>query len=509
MRKSGGRGSFNVAEVLLNENVALRGDKVAIYCGEERITYKTVNENVNRFANTLKTLGIKSKERVMILLPDSPMFIYAFLGSIKHGAWPVPVNTMLNEKDYEYMLDHSEARVIVTETHSKAAGIETGRLCYRLFVDKGLDESLAAVAPEAEAYQAQAGDIAFWLYSSGSTGRPKGVPHRHIDMIHVADHFGRHVLNVQDIDTVFSVSKLFFAYGLGNGLHIPFRFGASTVLLSSSPSPESVMETVSTYKPTIFFGVPTQYNSVLKRMKDGDCFASVRACTSAGEALPPEIFNRWKAATGLEILDGIGSTEALHIFISNMPGDIRPGTSGRVVPGYEAKIIDDAGNEVPPGEAGHLIIRGKSITPGYWRRPDENAEKMLPDGWFKTGDMYTQADGYFTYQGRGDDMLKVGGIWVSPVEIENVLLEHEAVHEAAVVGHDVEGLSKPFGYVALNDQFKDRSGDKDLGEELVCFVSNRLPKFKWLRDVYFVDELPKTATGKIQRFKLRKLRKAS
>ncbi|OPY77886.1 MAG: Benzoate--CoA ligase [Syntrophorhabdus sp. PtaU1.Bin153] len=502
MKKSGGKGSFNVAEVLLNENVALRGDKVAIYCGEERITYKTLNDNVNRFANMLKALGVKPTERVMILLPDSPMFVYAFLGSIKYGAWPVPVNTMLTEKDYEYMLENSEARVLVTESQSNAVGAKTSHLCYRLFADKGL-ESLMAASPEAETCQTKADDIAFWLYSSGSTGRPKGVPHRHIDMIHVGDHFGKQVLKVQDTDTVFSVSKLFFAYGLGNGLHIPFRCGASTVLLSAPPSPESVIETVSTYKPTIFFGVPTQYNSVLKRMKNSDCFASVRVCTSAGEALPPEIFNRWKAATGLEILDGIGSTEALHIFISNTPGDVRPGTSGRVVPGYEARIVDDAGIEVPPGEAGHLIIRGQSITPGYWNRPDENAEKVLPDGWFKTGDMYTQTDGYFTYQGRGDDMLKVGGIWVSPVEIENVLLEHEAVHEAAVVGHDVEGLSKPFGYVALNDQFKDQPGD-DLNEELVRFVSDRLPKFKWLRDIYFVDELPKTATGKIQRFKLRK-----
>ena len=217
---------------------------------------------------------------------------------------------------------------------------------------------------------------------------------------------------------------------------------------------------------------------------------------------PPEIFNRWKNLTGLEILDGIGSTEAFHIFISNRPGEVRPGTSGRVVPGYEAKIGADDGKEVPPGEPGNLIIRGESITRGYWDRPEENAEKLLPDGWFKTGDVYRQEDGYFIYSGRGDDMLKVGGIWVSPIEIENVLMAHEAVNEAAVVGHEVEGLVKPFAYVTLNEGFKERE-DWDTGEELLHFVSERLPKFKWLRAIHFVEELPKTTTGKIQRFKLR------
>ncbi len=504
MRKSEGKGQFNVADALLHQNAALRGDKVAIYCGDEKITYREVNEQTNRFANVLKSLGIRPTERVMLVLSDSPTFVYAFLGSIRYGAWPVPVNAMLAEKDYEYMLENSEARVLVTERTSKAALATRNRLCYKLLADEGLESLMKAQSTEAPTRPAEADDIAFWLYSSGSTGRPKGVPHRHRDLIHAADHYGRHVLNLNETDICFSVSKLFFAYGLGNGLGLPFRYGASTVLLSQAPSPEAVQDVVSRYRPTVFFGVPTQYNSVLKRMNGENAFQSVRTCVSAGEALPPEIFQRWKEVTGLEILDGIGSTEALHIFISNMPGDVRPGTSGRIVPGYEAKIVDEEGREVPPGEAGQLIIRGNSITTGYWKRPDDNAEKFLPGGWFKTGDMYIQKDGYFSYQGRGDDMLKVGGIWVSPVEIENVLIEHEAVHEAAVVGHDVEGLSKPFGYVALNEAFRDRAGGEELSSELLEFVSARLPKFKWLRDVYFVEELPKTATGKIQRFKLRK-----
>ena len=498
--------AFNVASELLDDNAAIRPDKVAIFCGKERVTYKTLLKNVNKFANMLKGLGVKPSERVMIVLPDSPAFVYAFLGSIKHGAWPVPVNTMLNEEDYEYMLDNSNARVLVTSQDSKAAPVRPKTFCYKLFSDNGLDNLMESASEEADAYPSKEDDIAFWLYSSGSTGKPKGVPHRHIDMVHSADNFGKKVLGITENDVCFSVSKLFFAYGLGNGLHFPLRHGASVVLLSSPPSPESVMETVSTFRPTVFFGVPTQYNSVLKKMNGSGTnpFASVRICTSAGEALPPEIFKKWNERTGLEILDGIGSTEALHVFISNLPGNARPGTSGRVVPGYEAKIVDEDGNELPEGEAGQLVIRGESVTRGYWQKPEANAEKFLDGGWFKTGDMYTQADGYFTYQGRGDDMLKVGGIWVSPVEIENVLVQHKAVNEAAVVGHDVEGLSKAFGYISLNEGFIDRSAEDGLTEEILQFVSARLPKYKWLRGVYFVDELPKTATGKIQRFRLRK-----
>ncbi len=496
------RSRFNVASELLDRNASVRGDKVAVYCGEERITYKELLENVNRFANVLGDLKVSPMERVLIVLPDSPMFMYAFLGSIKYGAWPVPVNTMLNEEDYRYMLENSEARVLVTGKTHKVAKVRSAGFRYNLFSDNGLQSLMDVVSPEAEAYPTNEEHVAFWLYSSGSTGRPKGTPHRHIDLVHSADNYARKVIKMTEKDVCFSVSKLFFAYGLGNGLGFPLRCGASVVQLSDPPSPESVLSTVARYKPTVFFGVPTQYNSVLKRPETKDAFKSVRVCASAGEALPPEIFNRWKTLTGLEILDGIGSTEALHIFISNRAGEVKAGTSGRLVPGYEAKIVDNDGREVPDGEPGNLIIRGKSITRGYWNRPDENAEKLLPNGWFKTGDVYRREDGYFVYSGRGDDMLKVGGIWVSPIEIENVLMEHDAVNEAAVVGREVEGLVKPFGYVTLNQGYKDDE-DKKTAEELLKFVSERLPKFKWLRDVYFVDDLPKTATGKIQRFKLR------
>jgi benzoate-CoA ligase len=496
-------GFFNVASELLEENASVRGDKVAILCGEERVTYKELLENVNRFANILEGLKVPPAQRVLIALPDSPFWLYAFLGSIKYGAWPVPVNTMLKEEDYRYMLEDSEARVLVTTKDHKSAGVKMVPFHYTLLADNGIDSLMSHVPPQAKAYPAHKDDIAFWLYSSGSTGRPKGIPHRHVDMIHSADNYAKKVIGMEERDVCFSVSKLFFAYGLGNGLAFPLRCGASVVQLSAPPSPGAVVATVARYRPTLFFGVPTQYNSVLKRPETDEAFASVRMCMSAGEALPPEIFNKWRALTGLEILDGIGSTEALHIFISNRAGGVRPGTSGCVVPGYEAKIVDENGVEVPPGEPGNLIIRGESVTRGYWNRPEENAEKILPGGWFKTGDVYARKDGYFSYAGRGDDMLKVGGIWVSPVEIENVLMEHEAVNEAAVVGREVEGLVKPFGYVTLNEGFKEQDRDWEPGEELIQFVSRRLPRFKWLREVQVLDELPKTSTGKIQRFKLR------
>lgn len=496
---------FNCASVLLDENAAPRRDKVAIYCGNEQVTYGELLENVNRFANVLGAIGIKPTERVMIHLPDSPMWFYAFLGSIKYGAWPVPVNTMLTVEDYEYLLADSEARLLITEKGSKASQAKTERLCYRLYADSGLDTYLANVPKEAKEYPSKKDDIAFWLYSSGSTGRPKGVPHRHIDMVYIADTYAKTILNINENDICFSVSKLFFAYGLGNGLAFPLRFGASVVQLPLPPTPENIIETVSTFKPTVFYGVPTSYNSILKKMKGlaANPFKSVRVCTSAGEPLPPEIFKRWKKATGLEILDGVGSTEVLHIYISNAQGDIRPGTSGRVVPGYEVKIVDDAGNEVPEGEAGHLLVRGESVTRGYWQRPETNAERFMDGGWFDTGDMYSQKDGYYQYQGRSDDMIKVGGIWVSPIEIENVLLQHKAVNEVAVVAEEVEGLSKPFAYITLNDKEPLAWEDK-LKDDILQFGRERLPKYKWPWGLYFVEDLPKTATGKIQRFRLRK-----
>lgn len=282
----------------------------------------------------------------------------------------------------------------------------------------------------------------------------------------------------------------------------PFRHGASTVLLSDPPSPDRVMNVILEQKPTLFFGVPTQYNFLLKRM-NGTRFPSLRMCASAGEALPPEVFSKWREKTGLEILDGIGSTEALHIFMSNREDDVKEGSSGTLVPGFEARIVDSLGELVPDGKTGHLLIRGRRLTMGYWNRPEENASKFDSKGWFRIGDMYSCSEGYYTYQGRGDDMLKVGGIWVSPVEIENVLMEHDAVNECAVVGQEIEGLIKPFAYVSPEKKCASDKERSELSHLLLEYAATRLPKFKCPWQVFFTDELPKTATGKIQRFKLR------
>jgi benzoate-CoA ligase family protein len=501
MERAGETSGFNVAQELIGNNARVRGDKVAIYCGETTVSYKQLEENVNRFANMLRSMGVLPTERVVLMLPDSPMFVYAFLGSIKHGAWPVPVNTMLQPDDYRYLLTDSDARLLITTKGSNAAAGNTDPPVETLFADESLEQRLAAQSTQAEPHLVNADDIAFWLYSSGSTGKPKGAPHKHVSMLFTADNYAKNVLNISENDVCFSVSKLFFAYGLGNNLTFPLRFGASAVLLSEAPTPDKVIETLLKFRPTVFFGVPTQYNSVLKKM-DGTNLSSLRACVSAGEALPPEIYKQWKTKTNLDILDGIGSTEALHIFISNRSDDVREGTSGKMVPGCEAKVVDSDGNPVPPAETGHLLIRGQSLTPGYWNRPEVNADKFLEGGWFKTGDMYSQENGYFTYQGRGDDMLKVGGIWVSPMEIEYALVEHGAVNECAVVGHDVEGLSKPFAYVVLHEPC-DWAAKEQLSRELIEFVAAKLPKFKRPWGIHFVKELPKTATGKIQRFKLR------
>ncbi|MGC8658528.1 MAG: benzoate-CoA ligase family protein [Desulfomonilaceae bacterium] len=501
MAQSKAGGNFNAVVELLGNHPKVRGDKAAIYCGDDTVTYRELERNINRFANVLKDLGLKPKDRVLMVAPDSPAAVYAFLGSIKYGAWPVPVNTMLKDDDYVYLLKDSQARLLVTTTDSVVAPVKTEALCSRLYLDQDFDALLKSASDEAEPYLVGQDDIAFWLYSSGSTGRPKGTPHKQISMIFTADNYAKTVLEISEEDVCFSVSKMFFAYGLGNSISFPMRFGASTVLLPDRPTPELVLETLLKFRPTVFFGVPTQYNSLLKKM-NGQNLDFIRACTSAGEALPPEIFRKWKEKTGLEILDGIGSTEALHIFISNRKGDVRPGTSGRIVQGYEAKIVDEQNHEVGPGESGTLVIRGASITPGYWNRPEENEKKKLPDGWFKTGDVYSQVDGYFSYQGRDDDMLKAGGLWVSPMEIEHALMEHEAVNECAVVGHGIDGLVKPFAYVVLNEGWSQQS-DSQLDRKLLDFLANKLPKFKRPWGIHFVDELPKTATGKIQRFKLR------
>jgi benzoate-CoA ligase len=365
---------------------------------------------------------------------------------------------------------------------------------------RSFQELLDKGSPELEAEPTSKDDSALWLYSSGSTGFPKGCIHRHQDMVVCTDLYARGVLGITERDRCFSVAKLFFAYGLGNGLSFPFAVGATAILFAGPPTPANVFEVVKAHRPTLFFSVPTNYAQLLAQTTECD-FSSVRWGVSAGEALPPAIFERFKTRFGVTILDGIGSTEILHIFVSNQPGAIRPGSSGKPVAGYETRIVDDADQPVAVGEIGNLLVKGDSTCAAYWNK-HQKTQDTIEGHWIRTGDKYHQdADGFMWYAGRGDDMLKVGGIWVSPVEVENALVEHAAVLEAGVVGRqDHDQLVKPVAFVVLA---AGQSGSPELARELQDHVRGRLAEYKRPRWVEFVSELPKTATGKTQRYKLR------
>lgn len=509
--------TFNAVSYLVDRHVDDgRGSKVAIECADERVTYAQLQERVNRVGNGLKkALKVRMEERVLLLLLDRPEIIYGFFGAMKIGAVPVPINTLWKHAEFEYVLNDSRARVLIVDEAllSTLRDIPRERLEFLEHVvvvgecerdDEMSFESLTSVADQnLQVAPTRKDDVAFWLYSSGSTGRPKGCIHSHDSMAFCANAYGRGVLDITSEDRFYSIAKVFFAYGLGNSVYFPFSVGGTTILWSGPPTASNVYDTIEKHRPTLFFSVPTNFGMLLAHQSPQEDFdlSSVRQAVSAGEALPPALFDRFKRRFGVEILDGIGSTEVLHIFVSNRPGHIRPGSSGLPVPGYEAKVVDDEGQPVPLGEIGNLMIRGDSICAGYWNQRDKT--KMTIDGqWIRTGDKYRQdEEGYLWYAGRSDDMLKVGGIWVSPTEVENVLIEHEAVLECAVVGRaDRDGLIKPAGYVVLAPDVRATS---ELSMELQTHVSSRLSDYKRPRWIEFIPQLPKTATGKIQRFKLR------
>lgn len=510
---------FNAATRFVDEHVQQgRGDRPAIYYEGAVLTYRDVQEGVNRTGNLLRTLGVRRENRVMLLLQDCPEFVFTFFGAMKIGAVPIPTNTLLRSQDYLYLLNDSRAVVLVVSEPFLPVIESIRSQCKHLeqIVVVGGEHHpgtlsfsalFGAAAPELEAVETHREEPAFWLYSSGTTGFPKGTVHLHCDMVASYESYGKHVLNIQPEDICFSVAKLFFAYGLGNSLFFPFGAGAATVLLPQRPEPALVLETVTKYRPTLFFSVPTSYNAMLQLDPAGYDLSSVRCCVSAGEALPPEIHRRWKQTWGLEILDGIGSTEALHIFISNLPGKVRPGSTGLVVPGYEARLVDDDGLPVPPGEVGNLMVKGGSIAAGYWCKREKTAQTFRGE-WLFTGDKFTvDEDGYFWYAGRSDDMLKVGGIWVSPIEVEAALLEHPAVLECAVIGAvDADNLVKPKAFVVLKPGHEP---GETVRRDLQEFVKRRIAHYKYPRWIEFLESLPKTATGKVQRFKLRSLAGAS
>jgi len=502
---------YNAATTFVDENIARgRGKKIAIYYLDQQFSYQDVFERVNQTGNALRDLGLEVEQRVLLILPDCPEFVFCFFGAIKIGAVPIPVNPWMKAKDYRYLLEDSRARVMIVH-ESVLPEVETiwdqPRYLKKVIVvgrPRGRALSyvsiVAGASADLEAEPTGRDDIAMWNYTSGSTGFPKGAVHLQHDMITITDLFVKPVLAMREDDICFSASKLFFSYGLGNSLYFPFRFGGSTVLWPERPEPEKVLQVIEQTRPTFFFSVPTLYARFLRVEKSYD-LSSLRICLSSGEPLPPVIFHQWKEKFGLELLDVVGSTEATHDFLANRPGKAKPGSSGQVTPAFEAKIVNDEGREVPVGEVGHLMVKGDANAPYYWNKHEQTKKTMLGE-WLKTGDTYYRdAEDYYWYCGRSDDMLKVGGMWVSPIEVENVLVEHPSVLEAAVIGAtDRDGLVKPKAYVVLKGEVQPSS---QLREELQSLVREKLSPYKYPRWIDFVEDLPKTVTGKIQRFKLR------
>ncbi|HKT88053.1 MAG TPA: benzoate-CoA ligase family protein [Candidatus Sulfotelmatobacter sp.] len=509
---------FNAAAYFVDRHIDEgRAAKTAIECGELRVTYGQLSERVNRFGNALRNLGMRMEERVLLLLLDTPEFAISFFGAIKIGAVPVPVNTLLKPADYKYLLNNSRARVAVVtdsllplieaiprgELHFLETVIVVGntRAGTIYFADL-----LKNSSPTLEAAPTCKDDAAFWLYSSGSTGPPKACVHLQHDMVVSTERYAKAILRITENDRFFSVAKLFFAYGLGNGLYFSLAVGGTSILLPGPPRPQTVFEIIERHRPTLFFSVPSNYVKLLSYpAAEGHEFdlSSVRHAVSAGEALPATVFHRFKDRFGVEILDAIGSTEALHMMISNAPGAIRPGSSGKILPGFEAKILDDNDQPVAQGEIGNLLVKADSTCSCYWNE-HEKTKATIVGPWLRTGDKYHQdEDGYFWYAGRCDDMVKVSGVWVSPIEIERTLSEHPLVLEVAVVfRQDTDELLKPAACVVLRDG---QNGSAELARELQEFVLSRLPVYKRPHWIEFLPELPKTATGKVQRFKLRGL----
>jgi 4-hydroxybenzoate-CoA ligase len=505
---------YNACADLLDRNVAEgRGDKIVFTDKTRQITYRDLQAETRRFANLLRRLGIRREERIMMLMVDTIDFPIAYLGAIRAGVVPVAVNTLLAPEQYAYMLEDSRARALFVSSVLLPAVEPCLNIATHLdhIVVVGGEakpprvdfaSALAAETPDFETVPTHQDETAFWLYSSGSTGAPKGTRHVHASLMATARLFAQAVLGIKEDDVVYSAAKLFFAYGLGNAMTFPMSVGASAVLEPTRPTPDVVFGILEEHQPTIFCGVPTLFSALLNDAKHAENRGSLRlrVCTSAGEALPEHIGAAWTKRFGVEIIDGVGSTEMLHIFLSNVPGDVRYGTCGRPVPGYDVRLTDETGREVADNEIGELFVRGPTSAEGYWNQRDKSRGTFHGE-WTRTGDKYTRdASGRFTYCGRADDMFKVSGIWVSPFEVEAALMSDPAVLEAAVVPQaDEEGLLKPKAFIVL------KSGAKvdNLEERLKEQVKATAGPWKYPRWITIVDELPKTATGKIQRYKLR------
>jgi 4-hydroxybenzoate-CoA ligase len=516
------RRPYNAATEFVDANVSRgRGSKLAFSDGKRTLTYAQLQDASVRFAHGLEAFGLRQESRIALLMLDTVDYPVAFWGSIRAGVICIPLNTLLTTEQYLYILEDSRAEAIfVSAPLAKAIAPIVNKLprlhlivmcggtaadlkafghrdvfAFEDVIERGREDPFTAPTISDE--------VAFWLYSSGSTGQPKGARHVHSSLMATAKLYGQDVLGIVESDVVYSAAKIFFAYGLGNAMSFPMSVGATTILLPDRPAPETIFALMKRERPTIFYGVPTLYAAMLVHKEIGKGAGSdrLRRCVSAGEALPEDLGKRWKQTVGVDILDGIGSTEMLHIFVSNRPDDVRYGTSGTPVPGYDAKIVGEDGKPVSDGEIGELVIRGPSAADGYWNQRKKSRATFAGE-WTYTGDKYVRtAEGYYQYCGRTDDMFKVSGNWVSPFEVEAALASHEAVLEAAVIGEeDIDKLVKPKAYVVLKPGI---AADEKLIDSLKEHVKARAGVWKYPRWIEFRAELPKTATGKIQRFKLR------
>ncbi len=504
---------YNAATYFIDRHLEEgRGSKVAFIDSKGETSYGELSAQVNKAANLFSSLGMRREDRVAQIMLDTTSFPVVFWGGIKAGVIPVALNTLLTTEQYAYILADCRAKILFISSllvPMVAPILNDLEFLQRVIVVDGEENEnsfevlMAEQSSEFIAAKTCSDEVAFWLYSSGSTGMPKGVPHIHSSLAQTAVCYGQNVLGISEDDVVFSAAKLFFAYGLGNGMSFPMSVGATTVLFDGRPTPQAVMDLLSEHNPSIYCGVPTLYGAILgdKSIEQHPGSSNLRSCISAGEALPKEIGERWKARFGVDILDGVGSTEMLHIFLSNRPNEVHYGTSGMAVPGYKMKLVDEAGEVVPRGEIGELIVDGPSTTIGYWNQREKN-RKTFVGAWAYTGDKYYQdEEGYYCYCGRSDDMFKVSGVWVSPFEVESALITHPKILEAAVVpAEDPDALLKPKAFVILNEGEKETDG---LFEDLKEYVKNAVGVWKYPRWIEVVQELPKTATGKIQRFKLR------
>ena len=500
------------ASLLVDRNLeAGRGDKTAVIAPDRSLTYGELAADVARWGNFLRAAGVGREDRVLLVLDDTTAFPVVFLGAMRIGAVPIPGNPMDRVDNYAYYLEDSYAKALVVDAAlvPKLEEAMGGRDDLLVVVANGpadrhvaMADALAGQPTDLAPAATHSDDMAFWLYSSGSTGRPKGVVHLHHDIEITCETYARNVLRIADADVCFSTTKLFHAYGLGNGLSFPFWAGATSVLMAGRPTSAAIFATVEERRPSLFFSVPALYAAMLKGGALEHDFSSVRACVSAAEPLPAAVQERWHAATGTQILDGIGSTEMLHIYCSNTLDHLVPGTSGRPVPGYDLKVVDDRGAELPAGEPGDLLVRGDSCAAFYWHQHSKTCHCMRGD-WFYTGDRYVQTpEGEFVYLGRADDMIKVGGLWVSPADVEACLVQHPAVSEAAVIGVMLDDVSRIKAFVIPAEG---PAGPDALADELRAWCKDHLRRYEYPHVVAFVDDFPRTATGKIQRFRLREM----